>query len=309
MIGLGDLVAVAAFDGRAHANQAVTRERLGEPPEPARALLAALAHSTRRRRVWLEVEGRRLRGIATARPLSGPGAWEIDTLADAGEAAADAVRSLLSRARSDARRDGATHLLVRLRADASAFADALRAGFERARAEQLWRAASPPAPPVVAASITVNEATDADEHDLFMLHNRALPVAARAAVAMTQAEWRATREPHGAGRGTASLVARAGDRVVGSARVAASRGRTHIELLTMPDAAGAASALLAAAAPRCTRGRLVLVLASASGGAAGGELRAAGFEPAGEYVVLGHRIARPVSEAVTVGAGVAAAGG
>ena len=311
MIGPSDLVAFVTFDGRVYASQAVTRERLGRPPEPARAFRPALAHWLRRRHVWLEVEGRRIQGIATARPLAGPGAWEIDTLVDAGEPGEEAsvVRSLLLQAQADARDDAVTHLLARLRSNAPAAVGATRAGFARALGEQLWRAPAPPEVPARDASIAVEDASGADEHDLFALYNRAIPVAARSAIAMTQREWSATREHRWLGRRPASLVARDGGRVVGSARLAASRDRANVELLTAPDAPGAASALLGALAPLCARGRSVLVLAPIVAGPADSELRAAGFEPDEQYVVLSKRVARPVEETVTVGAGVAAAGG
>lgn len=49
MIGPHDLIAFVTFDGHVVANQAVTRERVGRPPEPAHPLKAALAHWLRRR--------------------------------------------------------------------------------------------------------------------------------------------------------------------------------------------------------------------------------------------------------------------
>ena len=309
MIGPNDLIAFVTFDGHVYANQAVTRERLGQPPESPHALKAVLAHWLRRRHVWIEVEGRRIQGIATARPLAGPNAWEIDTLLDAAEPDAEAsvVRSLLREAQAEAQRAEVTHLLLRLRTDAPAAVEALRAGFKQAFVEQLWRA------PVLRGlatrdrSMTVDEASDADEHDLFMLYCRALPVAARSAIAMTQQEWLATREEHGPGRRSIALVARAAGQIVGMARLAASREHTHIELLTQPGANGAAGALLAAAAPYCARGRQVLAVAPA--GDANGELRATGFEPDEQYVVLSRRMLRPIEETVTVSAGVAVSGG
>ena len=311
MIGPSDLIAFVTFDGHVYANQAVTRERLGRPPEPAHALKAALAHWLRRRHVWLEVEGRHIEGIATARPLSAPTAREIDTLVDAGDPGAEAtvVRSLLQQAQEDALRDEVTHLLLRLRSNAPAVVGALRAGFTQALGEQLWRA---PVLRGLAAhdhSISVEEATDADEHDLFMLYCRAVPVTARAAIAMTQREWLATREDHWLGRRSLALIARSQGQVAGMARLSTSHGSTHIELLAAPDAPGVTGALLAAAAPRCPSGQPVLVLTPALAGPTAGELRATGFEPDEEYVVLSKRIARPVEETVTVGAGVAVSGG
>ena len=311
MIGPSDLIAFVTFGGHVYANQAVTRERLGQPPEPAHALKAALAHWMRRRHVWLEVEGRHIQGIATARPLSAPTAWEIDTLVDAGDSGAEAtvVRSLLQQAQEDALHDEVTHLLVRLRSNAPAVVGALRAGFTQALGEQLWRAPVLRGLAAPARSITVEEATDADDHDLFLLYCRAVPVTARSAIAMTRREWTATREEHWLGRRSLSLVARSGGQVAGMAQLSASHGSTYIDLLAAPDAPGVAGALLAAAAPRCPGGQPVLALMPAVAGPAGGELRATGFEPDEEYVVLSKRIARPVEETVTVSPGIAVPGG
>ena len=311
MIGPNDLIAFVTFDGHVYANQAVTRERLGQPPEPAHALKAALARWMRRRHVWLAIEGRRIQGIAAARPLSAPTAWEIDTLVDAGEPGAEAsvVRALLEQAQQDARDDEVTHLLVRLRANAPAAVGALRAGFTQALGEQLWRAPVLRGLATPARAITVEEATDADDHDLFLLYCRAVPVTARSAIAMTQREWLATREDHWLGRRSLALIARSQGHVAGMARLSTSHGSTHIELLAVPDVPGVAAALLAAAAPRCPGGQPVLVLTPAVAGPVAGELRATGFEPDDEYVVLSKRIARPVEETVTVGAGIAVSGG
>lgn len=311
MIGPNDLIAFVTFDGHVYANQAVTRERLGQPPEPAHALKAALAHWLRRRHVWMDVEGRHIQGIATARPLAGPSAWELDTLVDAGEPGAEAsvVGSLLQQVQEDARDDAVTNLLARLRSNAPAVVGAMRAGFTQALGEQLWRAPVLRGLAAPDRSITVEEATEADTHDLFLLYCRAVPVTARSAIAMTQREWLATREEDWLGRRSLALVARSGGVVVGMARLSSAHGSTHVELLAAPDAPGAAGALLAAAAPRSPSGHPVLVLTPAVAGPAAGELRATGFEPDEEYVVLSKRVARPVEETVTVSAGVAVPGG
>lgn len=247
----------------------------------------------------------------TARPLAVPTAWEIDTLVDAGEAGAEArvVGSLLRQALADAARAEVTHVLMRLRANAPAVVGAVRAGFAPALAEQLWRAPVLRGLAARSPSISVEEATDADAHELFMLYSRALPVASRSALAMTQREWLATREEHWLGRRSLTLLARAGGRAAGMARLATSGGQTRIELLAAPEARGAAAALLAAAAPACPGGQPVLVLAPDGAGVAAGELRATGFEPDERYVVLSRRIARAVEETVTVSAGIAVPGG
>ena len=323
MIGPGDLIALVTFDGQVYANQAVTRERLGRPPEAAHALTAALAHWLRRRHVWIVVEGRRIQGIATARALAGPQAWEIDTLVDAGEASKGGggvdgvVRALLEQAQAEAQRSGVRHLLMRVAAGAPAEAEAVRAGFARALRERLWRADAPYADLAAGdaagdadgAGISVREAIPADAHGRFLLYCRALSVEARSALAMTLEEWRATREVHWLGRHPRELVAAREDRIVGAARIAAGGGQARLDLLATAEAAGAARALLAAAGGLCARDEAVLALAPLAMGAAQAELLEAGFEPAEEYVLLSRRVAQPVEEAVRVGTGVVLSGG
>ena len=321
MIGPGDLIALVTFDGQVYANQAVTRERLGRPPEAAHALTAALVHWLRRRHVWLVVEGRRIQGIATARALASPEAWEIDTLVDAGEAskaerdAGGVVRALLGQAQAEAQRSGVRLLLMRVPAGAPAEAEAVRAGFARALRERLWRADPPyadrdagdAAADAHEGGFRVREATPADEHGRFLLYCRALPVEARSALAMTLEEWRATREEHWLGRHPRELVAEREDRFSGAARIAAGGGQVRLELLA--EAAGAARALLGATGRLSAREDVVLALAPLALGAVEAELLDGGFEPAEEYVLLSRRMAQPVAEAVTVGAGVVLSGG
>ena len=65
-----DLVALVSFDGEVYENQAVTREGLGKPPAAPHALTATIQRWLGRgRQVWIDVRGRQIHGIATARPL------------------------------------------------------------------------------------------------------------------------------------------------------------------------------------------------------------------------------------------------
>jgi len=319
VIGPGDLIALVTFDGQVYANQAVTRERLGREPEAAHALTAALTHWLRRRHVWLVVEGRRIQGIATARVLAGPEAWEIDTLVNAGEAPAGEARpagivqALLEQAEAEARRSGVRSLLLRVPTGAPADAEAVRAGFTRALRERLWRADALRSDPAEGRAdlegvtgFTVREARAADEHGRFLLYCQALPVEARSALAMTLEEWRVTREDHWLGRHPRELVAEHEGQIVGAARIASGGGRAQLDLLATAEAGGAVRALLAAAGRLCTPGEPVLALAM---GVAQTELLEAGFEPEAEYVLLCRRVARPVKEPLTVSAGIVVSGG
>ena len=80
-----DLVALVTFDDEVRENQAVTLERLGAAEHGSRPLNVALAQWLHLgRRMWVNVDGREVHGIATARDLGDRSAWVIDTLIDAG---------------------------------------------------------------------------------------------------------------------------------------------------------------------------------------------------------------------------------
>ena len=290
MIGPAGLM--AAFGGSARADLAVPRERLGQPPRAVRAPAAALAGRLRRRRVWIALEGARIGGVASARPLAGPAAWEIDTLLGGG--GEGAVRALLARTADGARRARATHLLLRLRADTPAVAEAVRAGFAPALAERLWRAPRLAAAPAHVPGVAVREEAVGDAHGLHRLHARALPQARRA-FATTLDEWQATREVRWLGRRSASLLAEADDgNLAGAARVAVAGGSARLEVVATAEDGAAARALLAAAAPLCAGARDVLALAPE--GVAGDALRDAGFAPDERYALLARRLPRPASD-------------
>ena len=307
MIGPGELIALVSFEGQVFANQAVTREHLGRPPEQAHPFAPALAHWLRRQHVWMEVDGRHIEGVATARPLGSPRAWEIDTLLDAGGEDGN-IRALLEQAEHDAQNAGVSMLLLRLQADAPAIAEARRAGFVPALRERLWECAGLPGSDTHEPRIGVREATAADEHGRFQLYSRALPADARRALAMTLEEWRATRDDHWLGRHSEELVAEADGRIVGSLRVAPGHRRAQLELLAAPEESEAARALLDAASTICRESETVLALSPLGAGDGGQELLAAGFEPVEEYTLLSRRIERPVEDTVRVGAGIALSG-
>ena len=92
-----DLVALVSFDGEVYENQAVTREGLGKPSATPHPLAAAIQQWLGRgRHVWIDVRGRQIHGIATARPLAGHDAWLVDTLVDAGAPDDHVVSALLA---------------------------------------------------------------------------------------------------------------------------------------------------------------------------------------------------------------------
>ena len=310
MIGPGDLIALVTFEGAVYPNLAITRERLGKPQQAPHALGAALTHWLRRRDLWLEVRGRQIHGIATARPLARPDAWQIDTLIDAGDGDGAVLGALLAQAEEEALRSAVRMLLLRVPA---AFGDAIAEvrshGFDPVLAQRLWRAptagrlrASPPE-----SSLEVREAVESDWFGRFQLAQRLLPPAARRVIAPTFEQWRAMLEEQWLGRRPHETVAVEDGRIVGCLSLGRCQGGEQLEL--QAASSEAAAALLAGARPRLASGEPLFALTPAGSTAVEGALARAGFELQEEYVLLSRRLTQPVEEAVPATVGVAAPAG
>lgn len=282
-----DLVALVTFDGVVRENQAVTRDRLGKAPGTPRPLSAAVEQWLHLGRwTWVSVRGRSIVGIATARELSAPSAWELDTLIDAGDDPA-VVADLLRQAAQSAARANVTHVLLRAPSDAPAAQQAARAGFAKVLDERLWGGHLQ----VDATAEGVRDWREGDDVACFQLYSRALPVSARSVLAMTRQEANAVHERRWHERGR-SLVGEHDGRIVGLARVARSGGQ--FSLMVEPGHRDAAQALLAAVSERLGKTAVHRALIPACGADEEHALRDAGLEPGSEFTLFCHRTARPV---------------
>lgn len=299
-----DLVALVSFDGEVYENQAVTRERLGKRSAAPHALAATVQQWLGRgRHVWIDVRGRQIHGIATARALASQRAWEIDTLVDAGGEHDGVITSLLTQASESAAEARVSQLLLRMHANAPALPQALRAGFVRAAQEDLWSAERSDRTDDCDSGdggILVREAEKADRFALFQLYNRALPIGSRQAIAMTFEEWRAVQERRWLGRGGRELVACEGDKI--RAVLQLSPGG-QFTLLVEPGAAASAEALYTASRAYFEDAERVLALQPACAGTPAALLRSHGYQLGDEYVLLARRTTRPVMEAIPHAAG------
>jgi hypothetical protein len=305
-----DLVALVTFDDEVRENQAVTMERLGAAehgPSPLNAALAQWLHLGRR--LWVNVDGREVHGIATARDLGARTAWVIDTLIDAavdghGD---EVIADLLAQAIHAARRADVTHVLLRTAHDASARDAAMRAGFRSAFPARLWTGplGELPAEP----SVPVRDVTSADQLALFQLYSRCAPAEVRSLLAMTLDEWRALRERRWV-RGGSELLAEVDGCPVATLAFSQIQGRLQFELTAEPDAAGAVRALLRAMQSKVgDPAALMLVPRHAS--SIEQVLLAQGFRAGPEYVLQSYRLRRPVKveSKVPVGVPVPSGGG
>lgn len=292
-----DLVALITFDEEVRENQAVTRDRVGHHGDAPRPLAAAIEQWLHLgRRTWITVAGREIRGIATARDLSARHAWEIDTLFDAPGSDESVILDLLRQAGQAAHEALATHLVLRAPAGSTAAAEAPRAAFRPVVAERLWSGAID-RPTSAEATVIVRGAEDADLMGRFQLYCRAMPGAAREAMAMTVEEWQATQEARWLDRSGETLVAERQGRIVGAVRIARTG---QFSLSVDPDAPAAGDRLLDVlrehhAAPFGLVPR---------GTAAEDAVRRAGLVSGDEFALFCLRISQPVREEAFARAGV-----
>ncbi|MDP6605935.1 MAG: hypothetical protein QF664_06730 [Dehalococcoidia bacterium] len=319
-----DLVALVAFDDAVCENQAVTRERLARPAAAPHALGAAIEQwLVRRRHMWIDVRDRQINGIATARTLSADDAWVIDTLVDASETLDRAhssaggngavIDALLEQALQAATQNGVTRVLLRVPADAAVLLHALRSGFQPALRERLWsgdglRAGDcapgrdrSPAGERSPEGIEVRDAGDSDGFELFQLYNRALPIDARQAMALTFVEWEGIQERRWLGRNAREWVAEQDGRLSASLRLSLAGDFAQFDLIASGGAnngggTAAAVALLDVAAAQIEGRPRVLTLAPRLAGPVEGLLAARGLAPGNEYALLSRRTAKPLPE-------------
>ena len=304
-----DLVALVSFDGEVYENQAVTRDRLGGPNEAPHALGAALAMWLGGgRRMWVDVRGRQIHGIATARELASPEAWEIDTLVDAGaEDDGEVIGGLLRQAAEAAAEAGVQRVLLRLAADAPAIGDAMRAGFSVAMREQLWAGEGIRVTDSTQAT-SVRLVEDADAFSLFQLYNRVVPMDGRRALAATFEEWQAVQDRRWLGRGAREFVAERDGRICAALALGHGGERAQFSLLAGLDAEESVAALLAEAARHLGNGEHVLALVP-DGAVPTPLFEAHGLRPQAGYVSLVQRTTRPILEALPAAAGQAVPSG
>jgi hypothetical protein len=280
-----DLVALISFDGEVFENQAITRDRLGKPHPAPHAIAATVQHWLGiGRRVWIDVDGRQIQGIATARELANHEAWEIDTLVDASGADAPGITEALLRQAADAAADaGVGRLLLRLRHDAPALSGARRAGFIPALEEHLW-VGTPDALEPQHTQLTVREASQEDAFLEFQVYSRTVPADARRVLGMTFDEWTAMQERRWMGRGGRDYLVTADAHPCGALHV----GGGQFSMLVEPAASGAADVMLRTAVMHLNGEQTVLALLPACSSPAP-LMREHGFEHEATYVLLGLR--------------------
>ena len=179
--------------------------------------------------------GKRVLALASARPRSGLGSWEITHLfvSPSGE---EHVPSLLNAIVRSAVEQRCQRVFLRLRREDSLVDIARKSGFFPKVPETLF-AGVPAAPasgePKSNDCDPLKGETPVDAHDLFRLYNAATPSEVRHAVGMTMDQWMSSRER--LNRRSAAFVLRRQDVAIGSLRTSRVFSKGWLEASAHPD--------------------------------------------------------------------------
>lgn len=286
-----DLVALATFDGRVFANEAVTRDRAGTAasPHPIGAAIEQWLSFATGRHTWISVRGATLRGLLSARRRGSRLAWELDCLIDAAEDDPGVLLSLLDQAVRDAGKAGAEKIFLRLNAHSAALPSVCRAGFMRYLTEELYEQQGPPPVDRSAASrLGLRPRRVEDRYPLFQLYNKAVPEPVRRLEAVTFREWLAAQERISGASRTTQLVLEREGRITAWLRTGIDGEVGRFDLLALPEEKRL-SDLLPAALARLARCQHVYALVPEYGETIGRHLTRLGFRKAGEYALLARR--------------------
>ncbi len=285
-----DLVALVSFDGRVYPNEAKPWDRLGmdERARPLETAIEQWFSFATGKQTWVSVSGATIRGLITARQRAKRSVWEVETLIHTTDDYSVAA-SLFTRMASEIGKQGAERIFLRLEEDSRLVRAAREAGFFTYMTQTLYRRCGQRDEGDV--SVPLRPRARGDLHGMYQLYRRAVPANIRAIEGPTQREWQAAMEPWG-GRYTDLVLEEDGSITAWMRLLAGHAGRFTV--LTSDCTRGPGD-IIAAAAGRLGTG---CILSLVPDYAAPGPLVAAGFEPAGQYVLLAKRTTRPVEELV-----------
>ncbi|MDO8616991.1 MAG: hypothetical protein Q7T33_14880 [Dehalococcoidia bacterium] len=293
-----DIVALVSFDGRVYPNEAKPLDRLGldDRPHPLETALEQWFSFATGKHTWVSVRGATIRGLISARKRAKRTAWEVEVLIDAADDE-KTVLSLFGRMVAGVARLGAERVFLRLRADSPLVDTARAAGFFQYSQETLFRGRAGGS-----AEAQVPGLRSRGKHDLlgiYQLYNHTAPATVRAIEGATFREWQAAQEAWG-GRTTDLLLEADG---VIDAWLRLLPGQTGRFQVLSQHGYDDIDDLLAAALARLSQSASVFSLIPHYNGAATAALSRHGFEPAGDYVMLAKRLAKPAEEVVQETAG------
>ncbi len=299
-----DLVALVTYDGRVYRNEALTRDRIGTEasPHPLETALEQWFSFATGRHTWISVKGATLRGLVSARRRGSRAAWEVDCLIDAAEDDAGVMTSLLDRLVSDAERDLAEKVFLRVAAGSQVAETACRCGFTPHFREWLLAKTRRETVELGASGGNREPAHDpglrrwgrADAYGTFRLYNRWTPEAVRRMEGATFREWLAARERVSPASETRQWVTELDGRIAGWLRVATDGDLGRFDLMADPVAPELLEQLVDAALARLRQRSEVYTLVPEYAPGLRQRLQQRGFADRGDFVVLVRQTTRPV---------------
>jgi hypothetical protein len=177
-------------------------ERLGQDPSTPALLGSLLEHwmstVSGSRRAWVYQEGGEVKGIAAARPRSGPHVWEVDLLLLSTEKEAEEITlPLLEEVASAGGTQGVQKVLLRLPAESPLVSLVRRIGFHPYVKERLFVHKAPHEPGPPTSELPLRPVQRRDLFPLYQLYLRTTPRPIQQIEAPTLQEWLATRERGG----------------------------------------------------------------------------------------------------------------
>lgn len=277
-------------------SEAVVRETLGKEgaaPSLAGAYLRQWLPARWQQRTWVYIEGRRARGILSARGRYGSGAWEVVHLALPEER--ENCLALLDGLKLLGRKERVTRVFLRLPWDSPSLPIVQSAGFSPYLKEKLYLlGGGVPQQRGVSSPFIVHRRGKSDDYSLFQLYSSSVPAPVRQAEGMTFEDWRQCWE--GGGRGGGEWVGGREGSLLGWFRISPRRGVPLLELMATP--AAPIEDFLELAIARAGGYSILLCLAAEHQEKLQQLLLARGFQPVAEYSSMVKLLAQPVSQTV-----------
>jgi hypothetical protein len=287
-----DLLALVSYDGRVFPNEAKPRERIGaEPPKtfPLETAFEQWFSFATGRHAWISASGKRLNGLVSARRRGSKQAWEIDCLIETTDSQ-DAILGLLDCATTEAVRNQAEKIFLRLDAESDLLPAVCRAGFAAYQTELLL--VGDVAPDTTAVALPLRPISRADAYPLFRLYNLVRPEAARRHEAVTFTEWQAAQEREWLKHSVQLVLEREG-RLTGWVAATHLAHGLSVDLLLGPAEAAQTLALVEQACKQVgAHGRSFVLLPETAEDVID-QLCDAGFAEAGRFTSLSCRTAQP----------------
>ena len=201
-----DLVKLPFLKLNTLSNEAMPRSRIGRGDEASLIRLFPLGQwlpLEKRRRTWIWIQGRHIKGLISARSRKGFSAWEVDYLllpGDDGQFIMEVLEGLCI----TVGQQGVDKLFLRLPAKSPVLDVVQEAGFCCYTREYLYRfnGEGLRGPKSSSHGGNLRRRAKSDEHALFQLHCATSPLPVRQVEGLTLQEWRESRE-RGWGKGRA----------------------------------------------------------------------------------------------------------